>query len=217
MAERIDLDEAVGQGRTPMDANWSARKKALVAGGSVLLAILAIGAGAWVTLAQRPPSMPTSAEEALAIMRTGAFERLDEERKSQYAAEARRLLGNLSDEERRALLEGEENRDALWDLRLQMMEERARRLARGENAEDLTMPRPSEEERQRMRERWENMSEEERAEMRREMMDQARQRVTQEAESGNGQSSALIQEMRRSGQGRGGGGGGGGGRRGGGR
>lgn len=209
MPERFDLDAAAADARKPIDANWSSRRRATVALASAAVALLAVGGGAWVTLAQRPPSMPTSAHEAIEIMRSGAYDRLDEERKRQYAAEARRMLGNLSEEERRALLGGEENRELRWDMREQIIDDLVRRIARGEEVEFPQLGRPSGAERQQRRERWESMSEEERAEFRREARNRARDRLAESAESGNGQSSALRVEARRTMGGRRGGGGGG--------
>jgi len=117
-----------------------------------------------------------------------------------------------------------------------MFDEAARRYARGESMEGLFGPRPERREGERregppgseeMRQRWAQMSEEERQKAREEMMERMRnemnQRVSEQASSGNAQDGGLRGEMfkRRGGGpgagrgGRGGAGGGGGGPRGG--
>ncbi len=115
---------------------WTPRRKktAAIAGCALSLLILAGGVGMmwWMRL----PSLPTSVSEALSVMGSSRFDRLDETRQSQYAAEAARLVGQLSAEERRALFTTNENRDALRKLREEQEDIDARKIALGEKPEN---------------------------------------------------------------------------------
>lgn len=128
---RIVLDEQVG-GRTPLDAGWSRKKKTIVGVTAASVAVAAVTVGAVVYVLTRPPSLPKSATEAVAMLTSEKFDQLDEGRKRQYTAEAGRLMRELSDEERRALFADESNRDAMRILREERFDELARRFARGE-------------------------------------------------------------------------------------
>ncbi len=201
--QRFDLDEAAAGGRAPIDASWSKARKRGVAIGAVSLAALALSGGAWFAMAQQPPRLPQSAAEALEVMGSDRFDRLDDERKRQYASEARRLIRELPEEERRDAWD-EESEEARRAMREAWLDDMARRRARGEEIEwpPRDMPRPD-------RRRWQEMSDEERQEMRRQMLAEIRARMAEAVESGNGQSSALRMELMTSGRGRGGPGGGG--------
>ena len=119
-----------------------------------------------VRMATRPtaPGLPTSAQEAITVMASDRYDLLDAERKRQYLDETRRLMRALSEEERRALIEDGALRDAMRETRQDMMDERAREFARtgempefsrrGEGGGDGF--------RQRMREQFESMTDEER-------------------------------------------------------
>jgi len=200
--QRFDLD-AAASGRAPIDAGWSRRKKRAVASACMLVALGAIGGGAWLAFAQRPPTMPRSAAKAIEVMGSDRFDRLDEERKRQYASEARRLIRALPEAERDDLWD-EDSQEARRAMREAWLDEMARRHARGEEIEwpPADMPRPD-------MARWRNMTEAEREAFRKEMRAEAQRRMAEAVESGNGQSSALRIELLRSGAGPGGAGAGG--------
>jgi len=132
----IDVSE-----RKPIDSNWSKRTKKIVGSVAALLAVGAVTAGAWVMIASRPPGLPKTAEEAVAVMSSDAFDRLDGDRKKQYIAQARKLLADLPEEERRQLVREDMRREARWEMRSQMMDDFAYSLARGERP-DMPMRRP---------------------------------------------------------------------------
>lgn len=124
-------------GRKPLDAGWSARKKRVVGAGSVAVALAAIAGGvAWAVMT-RPPGLPKTAAEAVAVMSSDKYDRLDEQRQRQYASEAARLLRELPEEDRRALFADGANRDAMREVGMAMMDEMVLRFARGE---EMQMP-----------------------------------------------------------------------------
>lgn len=235
MGERLDLEAAASGKREGLGAGWSRKKKTTVGAICAVVAVGALTAGAVAMIANMPPNMPKSAEEAVKVMGSDKFDKLSESRKSQYAAEAARLLESLSDEERRDLLRGRENRDAMRNMMMEVMDDNARRMARGEEAQwpDFGWGRGGgERDSERMeerRQRWEEMTDEEREQMRQERQERFNQMMRDQMMNGNSQDSALrgefFQQMMsgggfRGGGGpggrRGGGGGGGGGQRGGG-
>lgn len=214
---RINLDEAT-ESRAPIDANWSPRKKAIVGAVTAIVAVSAVSGGVWWTISNQPPRMPRSADEAITILASSQFDRLDEERQRQYAAEAGRLLRDLSPEDRRAMFEDEANREALRKIREDRFDEIVRRFARGEEMErgpwqrGERPPRPEGEER-RPPFNPENISPEDRERMREQIRERINEQIMTAAQSGNAQSSGLRAEMMKrraeSGGQRGGGGGGG--------
>lgn len=216
---RFDLDDALKPARATIDASWSARKKKAIGAGAIALAAAALSAGAWYAYATQPPGLPQSAEEAMRVMGSSKFDLLDGARKGQYAAEAARLLGGLTDEQRRALFGNGENRDAMRAMREQLFEEAARRFARGEEMPFPRMgqrpQRPPEGEQQRPP--FQQLTEAQRQEMMEQFRNRANERMDSQISSGNAQSGGLQSEMfkRRGGSGGGGRRGGGGGPRGG--
>lgn len=226
MPQRIDLDQQAAEARRPIDANWSPKKKKAVGLAAGAVALLALTGGVWAALSARQPGLPTSAEDVLSVMSSPAFEKMSSDRKSQYIAEAQRIMRDMSDEDRAKLREDERARKAMEQMRNEMFDEMARRFARGEPMQWPGAPGagerregPSPEELRRRREQAEQMSEEDRAAR----MEQMRQRINQQFDSqvsgGNAQSGGLRSEMfkrgmggMRGGGGRPGGGGGGGGR-----
>lgn len=226
MPQRIDLDQQAADARRPIDANWSPKKKKVVGLAAGAVALLALTGGVWAALSARQPGLPNNAEDVLSVMSSPAFEKMSSDRKSQYIAEAQRIMRDMSEEDRAKLREDERARKAMEQMRNEMFDEMARRFARGE---PLQFPGagerregPSPEEMRRRREEAEKMSDEDRAAR----MEQFRQRMNQQFDAqvsgGNAQSGGLRSEMfkrgmggMRGGGGRPGGGGGGGGGRGG--
>jgi len=207
MPQRYDLDAAERESRRPIDAEWSKQKKTAVVGACVVGASLALGAGWWAMSAIANPGLPTNASDALAVMASSKFESMDEMRKRQYAAEARRLLSELPAEDRRALFEDENAREAMREMREETMDEIARRVARGESIEGMFPggprgPRPEGERRERPADAPAFDPEQFRQQM--------DQRLAEQIQSGNAQSGGLRGEMFKRGM-RGGGGGGRGG------
>jgi len=189
---RVSLDQAFA-GRPTLDAGWSKRKKVVVAAASLTLAVGAVAGGAAYHLATRPPALPTSVDEAVAVLASDRFERLDEDRQRQYAAEAGRLLRDLPADQRRALFQDQATRDALAKVRQEMFDEIARRFARGEDLP--TRPRRSDGAEGRPTFNPQDMTPEERAAMRERMIQRLNEQFAEAAESGNAQDSGLRAEM----------------------
>jgi len=182
------------ESRRPIDAAWSIKRKTVVSGVFAMLAVGALSAGAWAWWVNRPVSLPTSAEEAIAVMGSDRYDRLSDDRKAAYAAEAARIFQAMSEEERRALRDEEGARDAMRELFRQRMDEMARRVARGEEIERPERPAgpPAE-----MRERFQNMTAEERAAMRERRIAQMNEAMNERISTGNSQSGSLRSEMMR--------------------
>lgn len=193
---RFDLDDAIS-GRATLDAHWSPRKKATVGVATVTIAVAAIGASVWYTLASRPPRLPRSVDEAVTVLASAKFDQLDEERQRQYQAEASRLVRAMSQEERRAMMEDEANRAAMRRLWQERFDDIARRFARGEDM-PFRRTRPNNAQRgdrsQRRPDR-ENMTDEERQQRREQSRDNINERIASDAQSGNAQDSGLRSEM----------------------
>jgi len=221
-----NLDEAMDAGRQTIDAKWSPKTKKTVIGLSVLVTVGAITGGIWAASAFATPGMPSTAQEALAVLGTPRFERMSADRRSAYAEEAGRLLRELPEEDRRAMFRDEDQRDAMRAMMEQRMADMARAVARGETPDFAAMfggMRPPRGDNAERRQRREEMTDEEREQRRADMQDRMRDRMSETFKSGNAQNSELMGEMFRSGMGRmgpggrgGRGGGGGGGERGGG-
>ncbi len=216
MPQRIDLDAQLAESRRPIDANWSAKKKMTVGAICGGAAIAALSGGVWAMVASRPPSLPRTPQEAVAVLSSDKWDNLSQDRRAQYMDEARRLVREMSEEERRKLMEDEKARQAFQQMREEMFDEMARRFARGEEMPwqrqrpEGERPQPSQEQMRQWRERQEQMTDEERAQMRERMRDMMNARVDQQLAGGNPQSGALRGEMmKRGGAGRGPGGGGG--------
>ena len=230
MPQRINLDEQLAPERKTIDADWSKQRKTIVGVGAAVLAVSAVTAGAFLMIRAQPPKLPTTAEEAIVVLGSAKYERLDSERKLQYATESARLLRELPPEERREIMRDGENREALRQLMEEMMDDAAKKFARGEELEFQGFgfrgpPRGERDGNREGRERperpegdRENMTEEEREQRRAEGRQRMANRFSNALQSGNAQSMGLrgemFKRMMQSGQmpGRRGGGGGGGGR-----
>lgn len=202
MSQRIDLDAQLAESRRPIDANWSKRKKWAVGGVAAMVAASALTGGLWAAMASRPPAMPRTVDDVLATMGSSKFSRLSSDRKSQYLDEARRLMRDMSDEDRAKLREDERARKAFEQMREEMFDEMARRFARGEPMPWAGQPRegerrqgPTPEQARQWREREEQMTDEERAERRERMRQMMNSRIDSQIASGNPQSGALRGEM----------------------
>ncbi|MBL0922152.1 MAG: hypothetical protein IBJ10_08500 [Phycisphaerales bacterium] len=226
MTKRIDIDAQIAEARRPIDANWTKRKKLAVGGGAGAVAVLALAGGVWAAVASREPGMPRSADDVLAALSSPKFAQMSNDRKSQYLDEARRIMRDMSEEDRAKLRDDERARKAFEQMREEMFDEMARRFARGEPMPWAGQPGtgerregPSPEEMRRRREEMEKMTDEERAKMREQFRQRMNQQFDSQVSGGNAQSGGLRSEMFKRGGGmRGGGGGrpgGGGGPRGG--
>lgn len=101
---------------------------------------LAIGVllGGWLLQrALSPPGLPRTAEEALRVVGSDRFERLDHERRSQYLAESVRLLARLPDGEKGRMYEDERYKSLFDDLELAMLDDAARSYARGDDPKKM--------------------------------------------------------------------------------
>ncbi|MEA5557641.1 hypothetical protein [Nodularia spumigena] len=137
MPQRINLDTMTSAPkRQTIDATWSPAKKRAVAGACIGLGSLVLGVGGWYAWANRPVSLPTSRDEAIKVMASARYERMDEDRKRQYAVEAADLFKDVPREEMRSYFEDEGTRDVLMEMRREQMDETILRVARGEPVPD---------------------------------------------------------------------------------
>jgi len=200
--EPFVIDEPV---RQAIDAGWSTKKKAVIAGVSIAVAAGALSAGLFAFGAGGPPPKPTNAQEAIAYIQSGKYENLDANRRREYARDAAALFFELSPEERREMLRDEELREELGQMRRDVMDDMVLRWARGE---EIEMPfgggRPP------RGERPEGEDGERPQFDRAAMQERIRDSIQEQLSSGDAQMSGLRGEMMRSRMG-----GGGGGRRGG--
>ncbi|GAB5495119.1 MAG: hypothetical protein Phyf2KO_01990 [Phycisphaerales bacterium] len=120
-----------GEKRKAVDADWSKARKLTVGSIASLLALGAIGAGAYFMWQNRPVSLPKSADEAIAVINSGRIERLPVDRQRQYYAEASRLMEDIPWEERREYFREEDNRDAMREVMMAQMDNTMREIARG--------------------------------------------------------------------------------------
>jgi len=158
-------------------------------------ALLGGGLYAWYLM---PPPMPTTVEEATALLKSDRFQRLGAHEKRDYHDRIAELFGPLDRDQRRQLMRDHDLRDARRDMFRQMMVQRARAFALADEAKREAMiaedrarfeamrerrPRPEQGERP-------ERSEEQRAERGRERRD----RIEDWVNNGNGQDWALIRE-----------------------
>jgi|GEM_PF-1555237 len=137
-----------GEKRKAVDADWTKARKVAVGSVATLLAVCALGAGAYFAWDNRPVRLPKTASEAVAVINSGRVDRLSTDRKKQYFAEASRLMEDVPAEDRRDLFRDEESRDAMRQVMMEQMDTSMREIARG----DVTF----EEWAAQMRERWAN-------------------------------------------------------------
>ncbi|HED53841.1 MAG TPA: hypothetical protein ENJ00_06530 [Phycisphaerales bacterium] len=116
--------------RRPVDADWTKRKRIVVGSAIALLACAAVGYGGFIAWQNRPVHLPTSAEQAIATINSGRVDRLGEDRKRQYFAEAARLMREVPEDKRRDLFT-QENRDAMRQVMMEQMDTSIREIARG--------------------------------------------------------------------------------------
>lgn len=211
MPQRIMIEEERSTARRPIDAGWSSKRKGIVAACAVGAAAVALGAGTWFYITGRTPPLPRTAEEAVSVMASARFDRLDDARKVQYVEEARRLISGLSPEQRRELRMNEQSREAMRVMMEQTMDDIARRFARGEEIDFRAMWGGGDGQvrsRQDWQQRREGADGEERPWQRdaEAMRSRVEQRMAGQIESGNAQSMGLRMEMfkRFQGSGRGG-------------
>lgn len=119
--------------RRPVDADWSKRKRVIVGVFAGVLAVGAIGAGAYYGWQLRPVTLPTTATEAVAVINSGRVDRLSPERQQQYYAEAARLLRDTPREQWRDMF-SEADREAIGRVFREQFEEGIREIARGNSS-----------------------------------------------------------------------------------
>ncbi len=169
----------------------------------ITLAVVALFSGgvyAWYIM---PPAMPTTVEEATALLKSDRFQRLSAHEKRDYHDRIAELFGPLDRDQRRQLMRDNDLRDAGRDMFRDMMLKRAQTFAIASPAERDAMiaedmarfdgmrgQRPQGERPQRPEGERPERSEEERAERQRERNEQMEDWVN----NGNGQDWALIRE-----------------------
>lgn len=112
---------------------WTPKRKKIAAVALCLVSFCGLGLGAWVMIRMQPPTLPQTAEEAMAVMKSAKFDRLDPSQKEEYENEANKLMANLPWEQRRELFK--EDRETMEKLMERNFEEMAKKFARGEQPE----------------------------------------------------------------------------------
>lgn len=120
-----------GEKRKAVDADWSKARKIAVGSLASMLALGAIGAGAYFMWQNRPVSLPKTADEAIAVINSGRIERLPVDRQRQYYAESSRLMEDIPWEERREYFREEQSRDAMREVMMAQWDNSMREIARG--------------------------------------------------------------------------------------
>lgn len=139
MPQRISLDAPSAPARKAIDANWSAKKKKVVAGLCIGLGTVAVAAGGMFAWSHRPVSLPKTREEAMRVMASDRYKNMDEDRQRQYAVVAAELFKDVPREEMRTYFEDEKTREVLFAMREEAMDEMILKVARGEPIEDMRM------------------------------------------------------------------------------
>ena len=140
MGDLADMVKDTGP-RKAIDADWSGRKRAAVIAGSVAVGVAAISVGGWYAWTNRPVALPSTVQDAVAVMESGRYDKLSAERKRQYAMETSRLIGDMPEDQRRELFRDEQTREALRAVRQEMFDDMVYRAARGEEIQ-LPFGRP---------------------------------------------------------------------------
>ncbi len=112
---------------------WTPRNKKIAVVASIVLGIGGVLFGVWSLMGSLPPRLPQTAAEAIAVMKTSRFDRLDDERKLQYTTEAARLFAALPDTERQAIFQDQESRESMRKVFEEQSAEAAKRIAFGED------------------------------------------------------------------------------------
>jgi hypothetical protein len=115
------------------DIEWTPKRKKIAAVCLCCFSLTLLGFGAWWTIANRPPQLPQTAEEALAVMNSDKYDRLNEQQKAEYADAAAKLMDQMPWEDRRKLFK--DNEKSMSEIMERKMDEMARKMARGEEVE----------------------------------------------------------------------------------
>ena len=206
-----------GKGKRKAAQAASRKKKIMTA----VLSVAAVGvlcAGAYMTWLMTPPGLPSTLDEAIAMMKSARYQWLSPERKEQYQIRVRELMEGMNDDERgefmRTNMRDREVRREMFGGMRAMMEKRTREFARATPEERLAILDEDIDRMVAMREQFKGMrgrgpggsggpgapgngrdremSGQERSERR----ERAVQRGQQNAESGNPQQQALRTEYR---------------------
>lgn len=140
---RINIESMSKPGqRKSIDASWTKKQKMIAAAFIGVLGIGGLGYGALSAWNNRAPALPTTVDEAIALVNSNKLDNLDPDRQEQYLNEAATLLKDLPEEERRKLFRDEKNREAIDRIREQQMDEMAKKFAKGEQPDWRNMRGP---------------------------------------------------------------------------
>jgi hypothetical protein len=105
----------------------------------LVAAVAALGFGGYYAWLMIPPSMPQTAEEALATLASPRFDQMSESRKKDYLQTAGELMSKLDETQRKEMYEkmrtDEDARDAMREIRMDQMNQRMRQFAMATPAE----------------------------------------------------------------------------------
>ncbi|QDU34049.1 hypothetical protein KS4_21110 [Poriferisphaera corsica] len=194
------------------------RKKKIMTGLLVVIAVGALGAGSYMTWLMTPPGLPSTPAEAIAMMKSARYQRLSPQRKEQYQMRMRELMEGMEQEQRgdfiRANMGDREVRREVFGSMRAMMEKRTKEFAAASPEDRLAILDADIDRIVAMRDQFqgmrggrggpggpegrgrENMSDEDREKRREQMRERMTERGQQRAETGNPQSQALRTEYR---------------------
>src|SRR5262249_30081243 len=115
--------------------DWTPKQKKIAAIGLAAFAGCALIAGAVIMIRMRPPALPLTFAEGVAVMKSSKFQNLDSDRQAQYEAEMARLMKGMDEEARRAFFRDPANRGVMDQIREQQFDEMAKQVARGQTPE----------------------------------------------------------------------------------
>ncbi|MBX3389295.1 MAG: hypothetical protein KF691_07540 [Phycisphaeraceae bacterium] len=137
-SSRRDLFSAAASSASKaVSHDWTPKQKKIAAIGLAGMACAALVYGGVLFVRNRPLQLPKTFEEGKAAMATARFQNMDELRQAQYKTEMDRLfrekMGTMKEEgERRDFFRDESNREVMQQIREQMFDDMAKRVAKGE-------------------------------------------------------------------------------------
>lgn len=122
-----------------VDVKAERRRKRLKVGGAVLASAVLLGTGIGAAWYFTPPAMPTTIDEARAMVNSPRFERLSKQQKQPYYDVIREQYGSLDRDARRAMRDEDEKlRETMREARTIQMREMMVEAARGDG--EMQMP-----------------------------------------------------------------------------
>lgn len=142
LLDGIDISAKKPAPRKSFDAAWNKQRKTVAVVALVVMSVGTVSYGAYYAWSNRPPALPTTADQAIALISSNKLDTLPIDRQEQYLEAASDLLKDLPEEQRRELFRNDKNRDALERIREQQFDDMARKFAKGEDPDWMRMRGP---------------------------------------------------------------------------